>query len=428
MIEIGAVSSADSNLTSGGASSVDLSYYPYPGKSGAEGAGEATMSFSDFLDMINPLQHIPVLSAAYRAATGESINPVSRVAGDVLYGAAMGLASAGLTAVGAIGDEVVTAVNGGHSAAETVMASLFGNDANSTASSDTQLAAATDTTTPAANPTKVADTANTANTQTASSFQIAGLQTPSPQRSPILDAPNLNATPQTVAATQVPMQLAMKLPAANGTQTGTAQTAASTAATAQIRNAPSGAAQLAAVQSMLSSGAGPMASAMQTVATARVTAPSASATQTQTASAESGTIPLLQATNNGAVADASTLNKAMPLDRSKQAYGGVMDPAMMQSAQQNQTLALAMAGSAGVIQAQHTIRNNRFATTGTVTPLSSGSATNPMTSAPLAPTAPQTQAALENLIAQIQASKGINQYKNAAQATPAPGSSVNVTN
>jgi hypothetical protein len=89
---------------------------------------EATMSFEDFLDMINPLEHIPVISSIYRAIVGENINPVSRIAGDALYGGVFGLASAGLSAAGAIADEVFAANNDGQSASEIVVAALFGDD------------------------------------------------------------------------------------------------------------------------------------------------------------------------------------------------------------------------------------------------------------------------------------------------------------
>lgn len=47
----------------------------------------------DVLDVINPLQHIPVVSTLYRAATGDKIGDLERVAGDTLYGGLMGLGS-----------------------------------------------------------------------------------------------------------------------------------------------------------------------------------------------------------------------------------------------------------------------------------------------------------------------------------------------
>jgi hypothetical protein len=45
------------------------------------------LSFGDILDAVNPLEHIPVLSSLYRAATGSQISAGARVVGDTLYGA-----------------------------------------------------------------------------------------------------------------------------------------------------------------------------------------------------------------------------------------------------------------------------------------------------------------------------------------------------
>ncbi|MDD3371964.1 MAG: hypothetical protein PHE27_09095, partial [Alphaproteobacteria bacterium] len=115
MIEIGAVASESTNLTLrsiDALAAADRSYAGIAQKEAAE-TESASMGFDDFLDMINPLEHIPVLSSLYRAVTGETINPVARIAGDALYSAALGPVSAGLAAIGAIGDEIVTASNGG---------------------------------------------------------------------------------------------------------------------------------------------------------------------------------------------------------------------------------------------------------------------------------------------------------------------------
>ena len=48
------------------------------------------VSFSDVLDTINPLQHIPVVSAIYRSLSGSSISDAAKLAGDTLYGLATG--------------------------------------------------------------------------------------------------------------------------------------------------------------------------------------------------------------------------------------------------------------------------------------------------------------------------------------------------
>ncbi|HEY1632771.1 MAG TPA: hypothetical protein VGF56_15750 [Rhizomicrobium sp.] len=47
----------------------------------------------DVLDVINPLQHLPVVGTIYRAITGDKIGDVEKIAGDTLYGGPLGLAS-----------------------------------------------------------------------------------------------------------------------------------------------------------------------------------------------------------------------------------------------------------------------------------------------------------------------------------------------
>ncbi len=55
--------------------------------------GEEGFSFDDFLDIVNPLQHLPVISTVYRALTGDQIKPLEKIAGGALYGGLPGLAS-----------------------------------------------------------------------------------------------------------------------------------------------------------------------------------------------------------------------------------------------------------------------------------------------------------------------------------------------
>lgn len=62
---------------------------PSPGGA-AEGAGAGGLTFRDFLDVINPLQHIPILSSIYRGLTGTTIAPAARLAGDTLFGGPLG--------------------------------------------------------------------------------------------------------------------------------------------------------------------------------------------------------------------------------------------------------------------------------------------------------------------------------------------------
>lgn len=54
--------------------------------------GADGLTFADLLDVINPLQHIPLVSTVYRQLTGDEIDPASRVAGGTLFGGLIGAA------------------------------------------------------------------------------------------------------------------------------------------------------------------------------------------------------------------------------------------------------------------------------------------------------------------------------------------------
>lgn len=90
--------------------------------------GEDGFTFDDFLDIINPLQHIPVVSSFYREITGDSIAPGPRVLGAALFSG--GPIGAAVSAAAALVDVVMESETGkdvgGH-----VMA-LFDGDAGDT--------------------------------------------------------------------------------------------------------------------------------------------------------------------------------------------------------------------------------------------------------------------------------------------------------
>lgn len=94
-----------------------------PGAAAAQ-AGSHSSFLDDVLDVINPLQHIPVVSTLYRAATGDQIGDVERVAGDTLYGGLMGLGSSLANLIFKdvtgkdFGDTVLAWLDGGDSAAK----------------------------------------------------------------------------------------------------------------------------------------------------------------------------------------------------------------------------------------------------------------------------------------------------------------------
>jgi len=63
--------------------------------------GSDGLTFSDIIDVINPLQHIPVIGTLYRKLTGDVIDPATRIAGGALFGGPIGAAfSAVAVAIG----------------------------------------------------------------------------------------------------------------------------------------------------------------------------------------------------------------------------------------------------------------------------------------------------------------------------------------
>jgi hypothetical protein len=84
------------------------------------GAGHGGSFFSELLDIINPLQHLPVIGTIYRAITGDKVDAFAKVAGDALYGGVWGAA----TAAADVAFEAIT----GKSAEDTVLALFDSHD------------------------------------------------------------------------------------------------------------------------------------------------------------------------------------------------------------------------------------------------------------------------------------------------------------
>ena len=61
--------------------------------------GKEGFSFGALIDIINPLQHIPVVGTVYRAITGDNIGPAARIAGGSLFGGVIGLVASSIDAV-----------------------------------------------------------------------------------------------------------------------------------------------------------------------------------------------------------------------------------------------------------------------------------------------------------------------------------------
>lgn len=74
-------------------------------------ANDDEPSFWDVLDVINPLQHIPVISNLYREMTGDQIGVGARLVGGTLFGGPLGLIA---SAVDCVVEESTGKDSGGH--------------------------------------------------------------------------------------------------------------------------------------------------------------------------------------------------------------------------------------------------------------------------------------------------------------------------
>lgn len=88
--------------------------------------------FNDLLDVINPLQHIPIVSTLYRDATGDEISGPARMAGGTLYGGPVGFVVSAF--------DTIMAAGSGKDMGEQAMAAVFGDDGATTAAPTTAVA------------------------------------------------------------------------------------------------------------------------------------------------------------------------------------------------------------------------------------------------------------------------------------------------
>lgn len=61
--------------------------------SAAKPAADGESFFDHILDVVNPLQHLPLIGTLYRALTGDKMGPVEKIMGDTLYGGLWGAVS-----------------------------------------------------------------------------------------------------------------------------------------------------------------------------------------------------------------------------------------------------------------------------------------------------------------------------------------------
>ncbi len=69
----------------------DIAYETLPAEDG--------YSFGDVIDMINPLQHLPVVGMLYRKFTGDTIKPFASIVGGALFGGPVGAVSSTVNAI-----------------------------------------------------------------------------------------------------------------------------------------------------------------------------------------------------------------------------------------------------------------------------------------------------------------------------------------
>ena len=108
---------------------------------GAQFWGEDGFTFADLLDIINPLQHLPIIGSIYRALTGDEISPAARIAGGALFGGPLGL-------IGAVANQAIEETTGKDLGDHAI--ALFTDDA--AGAEKTMLANAAPTAEPIASP------------------------------------------------------------------------------------------------------------------------------------------------------------------------------------------------------------------------------------------------------------------------------------
>lgn len=181
-----------------------------PTKAGDDSGG----GFATFLDVINPLQHIPVVSTLYRELTGDTISPAARIAGAALYGGPIG---AGIAIVGAVAEQV-----SGESPDQMLASALgFGGT--------TAVASVAPSATPAATPSGLIAEATTRTAEPARTAPVvlASAETPAkPSPPPTLSPAAASGVPQMSPAAFDALIRAM------GGQPGGAETAAAAAVAA----------------------------------------------------------------------------------------------------------------------------------------------------------------------------------------------------
>ena len=134
----------------------------------AKHSDDSDFTFDDLLSIVNPLQHIPVVSTLYRSLTGDTIKPFERIVGDTLYGGVWG----GVSAVANVVYQEATGKDFGQTVLDFVKDDVLGlgDDAQTATASNAKSdsSAATDSASAAATTASINPSASTATAQPAS--------------------------------------------------------------------------------------------------------------------------------------------------------------------------------------------------------------------------------------------------------------------
>lgn len=161
---------------------------------------EEEPSFWDLLDVINPLQHIPIVNDIYRELTGDQIGVGARLAGGTLFGGPIGLIA---SAVNCLIEEETGETLGGHA-----LALFKGDETQPTA------IASTDATKDEAAKAGAAKTAQAAAAVQLAQAQVVDLpeagagQAPQAQTSPMMFGPDGSVQSATAPAMSLTTQAA----------------------------------------------------------------------------------------------------------------------------------------------------------------------------------------------------------------------------
>ena len=132
--------------------------------------GAGSLSFDDLVDVVNPLQHLPIVGTLYRKYANDPINPLPKIAGDTLYGGSVGLVSS----LADYAFEKITGKNFG----DTVLAWVTGDDGTPKTAVASSASLTASPASPTAPPQAGARIASTLPTQLPSALSGAGIRQP----------------------------------------------------------------------------------------------------------------------------------------------------------------------------------------------------------------------------------------------------------